>query len=157
MSWKDVHVHRPKQRTSNTQKNYCSNYLRCLAVQQHLLLYFGLVLPHFSNRLLLPWKWQVALQGSMRLASWGKVKPTKYFLVRPLPTLGRERIFCFVSSLESLPGHPTCSCSSHPLKPEPIQQLHKSLWTGLQRGVEQLAAHGGVTPFSLTHLHLPLK
>lgn len=51
--------------------------------------------------------------------------------------------------MESLPGSPTCFCSSHPLKPDLIQQLHKSLWTGLQQSVEQLAVHGEVTLFSL--------
>lgn len=122
---------------------------------------FALILwtssPAFLHRLLLPWKWQVALQGSLGLASWGKVKLTKYFLVRTLTTLGRGQISLFVPGRESLPGSPTCSRSSHPLKPDPIQQLHKSLGTGLQRGVEQLAAHGGVTPFSLARLRLPLK
>lgn len=100
MSWKDVHIHRPKQRISRTQKNYHSNDLRCWAVQQHLLLYFGLVLLHFytgsyylgSGRWLCrdPWGWRHG----------GKLSSQSIFLSDPSPPWEEDK-FLFLSQVWS--------------------------------------------------------
>lgn len=149
-----MHVHRPKQRTSNTQKNYCTQWLLMLNSAATFALILGLVVLNFyrGSHYLGSGRW--LFRDPWGCCHRGKLSSQSTFLSDPSPPWEEEDFsFCFVPGLES--GSPTCSCSSPRLKPDPIQQLHKSLGTGLQQGVEQLGAHGEVTPSSPAGLHLP--
>lgn len=126
-------------------------------MQQHLLLYFGLVLLHFYTGSYYPGNGRWLCRDPWRWSHGGKLSSQCTCQTPHHPEKRTDFSFCCLQGLESSPGSPTCSCSSQPLKPDPIQQLHKSLGTGLPWGVEQLAAHGRVSPFSPACLHLLLK
>lgn len=125
MSWKDVYVHRPQQRPSNTQKNYCSNYLRGWAVQHSCSSNFVLVVQCFYKGSCYPGSGRWFCRDPNGLPFW----ESKAYKVLPCQSPCHPSKRTDLSAL----SHVWSYCwESHLLlqltAPEtrPIQQLHKS-------------------------------